>query len=111
MKSSSFYFIIIMKTRNLNQTWRNVLFKQYAAAYEADVPFPVTYLIKVLEWDQDLLFNVPRKISLRTFKNSMLDFCRAAQGADPMYDGEYVSIQPRKASSALPKETKTHQDR
>ncbi|KAI8719938.1 hypothetical protein NCS52_00776100 [Fusarium sp. LHS14.1] len=99
-----------MTTGNLNQTWRDVAFKQYVADYEADVPFPITYLIKVPEWDQDLLFNVPKKISLRTFKNSVLGFCRAAQGADLIYDGEHISIQPRKASSALPKETETHQD-
>ncbi|KAF5021120.1 hypothetical protein F66182_6820 [Fusarium sp. NRRL 66182] len=98
-----------MTTRNLNQTWRDILFKQYAADYEADVPFPVTYLLNIPEWNQDLLFNIPNKISLRTFKTSILDFCRAAQGADPIFDGEHISVQPRKPSSALPKETESHQ--
>lgn len=99
-----------MTTRNLNTTWRDVVFTQYAADYEADVPFPVTYLINVPEWKQDILIKIPKKIDLKTLRKSVLDFCRAARGADPIYDGEHISVQPRKPASALPKETESRSE-
>ncbi|KAK7715037.1 hypothetical protein SLS64_003734 [Diaporthe eres] len=94
-----------MTTRNLNQTWRDVVFTQYTADYEADVPFPVTYITNVPEWKQDILIKIPKKIDLKTLRKSVLDFCHATRGADPVYDGEHISVQPRKPASALPKET------
>lgn len=109
-RARSTCFVPTMTTRNLNQTWRDVVFTQYAADYEADVPFPVTYLINVPEWKQDILIKIPEKIDLKTLRKSVLDFCRAAQGADPVYDGEHISVKPRKPASALPKETESRSE-
>jgi hypothetical protein len=38
-----------MRTRNLNKTWYDVVVDQYTADFEADVPFPVRYLINTPE--------------------------------------------------------------
>ncbi|KAF5671653.1 haloacetate dehalogenase [Fusarium denticulatum] len=64
-----------MTFRNLNQTWRDVIFKQYDADYQADNPFPITYLIFAPDWNsQDLLFTIPHKITLKTLKDAIRDF-------------------------------------
>jgi hypothetical protein len=102
---------LVMTSRNLNQTWRDVIFKQYAADHEADVPFPVTYLINVPEWKQDIRIKIPQKIDLKTFKHSVLDFLRATGGEDPVYDGEHISVRPRKRPSSVPEHPTTGKER
>ncbi|KAJ3539119.1 hypothetical protein NM208_g5618 [Fusarium decemcellulare] len=82
-----------MTFRNLNQTWRDVIFKQYDADYQADVPFPITYLIFAPDWNsQDLLFTIPNKITLKTLKDAIRDFYRSGKSSEPIYDGEHLSL-------------------
>ncbi|KAF4976745.1 hypothetical protein FZEAL_6623 [Fusarium zealandicum] len=84
-----------MTSRNLNQTWRDVIFQQYAADLEADVPFPVSYLIFAREWNSDIIINTPSKIDLRTYKNAIRDFCVARRHVDPAFSNEYISVRAR----------------
>jgi hypothetical protein len=101
-----------MTSRNLTFTWRDVIFKQYDDDHQADVPFPITYLIVVPEWDnRDLIFEIPQKITLKTFKHAVLDFCITQEGAEPIYKGEHISVRPRKPWSALRKEEERHEGR
>ncbi|KAK4235361.1 hypothetical protein C8A03DRAFT_36793 [Achaetomium macrosporum] len=53
-----------MTTRNLNQTWRDVVFNQYAADHAAGVPFPVRYLIYASQWNRDIFIEIPAKIDV-----------------------------------------------
>lgn len=86
-----------MTSRNLNQTWRDVVFKQYAADYDADVPFPVRYLIKADTWGRDIFIEIPRKIDLKTFKNAVLTAMKETHKLeDPTHQSEHISIRPRK---------------
>ncbi|KAF5589547.1 hypothetical protein FPCIR_6750 [Fusarium pseudocircinatum] len=100
-----------MTFRNLNQTWRDVIFKQYDADYQADVPFPITYLIFAPDWNsQDLLFTIPNKITLKTLKDAIRDFYRSAKSSEPIYNGEHLSVRPRKPLSTLPAQTEIQHD-
>lgn len=95
-----------MTTRNLNQTWRDVVFKQYAADYDADVPFPVRYLIKADTWGRDIFIEIPHKIDLRTFKKAVLDAMKATHKLeDPTHHGEHISVRPRKPVASRPEES------
>lgn len=85
-----------MTTRNLNRTWRDVIFAQYAADLEANEPFPIRYLINAPEWEKDIFINVPKKISLEDYCRSVHTFCRAKyRDLDPAYEDENLSIQAR----------------
>jgi hypothetical protein len=53
-----------MTSRNLNQTWRDVVFNQYAADHADDVPFPVRYLIHASPWNMDIFIEIPAKIDV-----------------------------------------------
>jgi hypothetical protein len=78
-----------MTTRYLNKTWRDVVFDRYAADFDADVPFPVRYLIHTPEWKKDIFIEVPTKIPVATFRRSILTFVRAKRlDSDPAYRGE-----------------------
>lgn len=89
-----------MTTRNLNRTWRDIVFAQYATDYEADVPFPIRYLIYTPQWKQDIFINVPNKIEVKTFRRSILTFFRAFHtSSDPTYQDEHISIRPRNPRS------------
>jgi hypothetical protein len=86
-----------MTSRNLNTTWRDTIFKQYAADLEADVPFPVRYLINAPPW-KDIFITVPEKIDLRAYKNAVLAFYKEKRCCeDPTYEGEGIAVRPRKA--------------
>lgn len=90
--------------RSLSQTWRDVMFKQCAAGYEAGVPLPIpiSYLIPIPEWKRDVRIQIPKKIELRSLRQSILAFLRATNGANPTYDGEHISTLPaRTVASAL----------
>ncbi|GFF24216.1 hypothetical protein IFM61606_09065 [Aspergillus udagawae] len=85
-----------MTTRNLNRTWRDVVFAQYAADLETNEPFPIRYLINAPEWKKDIFINVPKKISLEDYRRSIHTFCRARyRDLDPAYEDENLSIQAR----------------
>jgi hypothetical protein len=86
-----------MTSRNLNTTWRDTIFTQYAADLEDDVPFPVRYLINAPPW-RDIFITVPEKIDLRAYKNAVLAFYKDRRcSEDPTYEDECISVRPRKA--------------
>ena len=85
-----------MTTRNLNKTWRDVVFAQYAADLEADVPFPLRYLINACEWKKDIFIEIPNKISVNTFRRSILNFFNAKRvEPEPDYQNENISVRAR----------------
>ncbi|KAF7162557.1 hypothetical protein CNMCM5623_007803 [Aspergillus felis] len=85
-----------MTTRNLNRTWRDVVFNQYAADFDADVPFPVRYLINADVWKKDIFIEIPIKIPVATFRRSVLTFVRAKRlDSDPAYRDENISVRAR----------------
>ncbi|KAI0132146.1 hypothetical protein BJ170DRAFT_232852 [Xylariales sp. AK1849] len=90
-----------MTTRNLNKTWRDVVFAQYAADHEADVPFPVRYLIHVRTWGRDIFINIPQKIDVRTLRQAVLEFYAATRSGEPLWEGEHISVQPRGLTRAV----------
>ncbi|RSL64479.1 hypothetical protein CEP54_004704 [Fusarium duplospermum] len=83
------------KERNLNETWRDVVFRTYAQDHQDDAPFPITYLIWATEWKRDILIEVPKKIDPKTYRHSVLKFTIDLRFQDPVYDDEYISIRPR----------------
>ncbi|KAG2003844.1 hypothetical protein GB937_009336 [Aspergillus fischeri] len=85
-----------MTTRNLNRTWRDVVFAQYAADLEADEPFPIRYLINAPEWKKDIFISVPKKISLEDYRRSVHTFCRTKyRDPDPAFEDKNLSIRAR----------------
>lgn len=90
-----------MTTRNLNRTWRDVVFKQYEQDHEADVPFPVRYLINVTTrfgWKGDIFIEIPTKVDPRVLRRALLDWYRAVRTtADIAHRGEHISVRPRRA--------------
>lgn len=85
-----------MTSRNLNTTWRDTIFAQYAADLEADVPFPVRYLINAPPW-KDIFITVPEKIDLRAYKNTIFAFHKERRCCeDPTYEGGGIAVRPRK---------------
>ncbi|KAF5701391.1 hypothetical protein FMUND_13889 [Fusarium mundagurra] len=86
-----------MTTRNLNKTWRDVVFEQYQADLEADSPFPIRYLIFVYQWKKDIFISIPNKIEIMTFRRAIFDFaCSRNREEDPTFSNEYISVRPRK---------------
>lgn len=89
-----------MTTRNLNRTWRDVVFKQYEQDHEADVPFPVRYLINITTrfgWKGDIFIEIPTKIDPRVLRRALLDwYCAVGTAADLTHRGEHISVRPRK---------------
>ncbi|KAK6196707.1 hypothetical protein LQW54_011275 [Pestalotiopsis sp. IQ-011] len=82
-----------MTSRNLNKTWRDVVWDQYAQDLEADVPFPVRYLIHAAQWRRDIFITIPSKIDTRTLRRAVLEFVKARRREpDPLWDGEYISV-------------------
>jgi hypothetical protein len=60
-----------MAFRNLNKTWRDVVFEQYEEDHAAGVPFPVTYLINATQWKGIYLSrSPPRSMYLFSVKPS-----------------------------------------
>lgn len=88
-----------MTTRNLNRTWRDVIFAQYEADHEADVPFPIRYLINAPEWKQDIFIEIPSKVDPKTLRNAVLLFYRDSLRGSPEYVGEHISVRPRKRTA------------
>ncbi|ETS84207.1 hypothetical protein PFICI_02232 [Pestalotiopsis fici W106-1] len=85
-----------MTSRNLNKTWRDVVWEQYAQDLAADVPFPVRYLIHAAQWRRDIFITIPSKIDARTLRRAVLEFAKERRReADPFWDGEYISVRLR----------------
>lgn len=84
-----------MTSRNLNTTWRDTIFTQYAADLEADVPFPVRYLINAPPW-RDIFITVPEKIDLRAYKSAVLAFYTDRRCSEETYEVGCISVRPRK---------------
>ncbi|KAF7541925.1 hypothetical protein G7054_g332 [Neopestalotiopsis clavispora] len=95
-----------MTSRNLNKTWRDVVWDQYAQDLEADVPFPVRYLIHAAQWRRDIFITIPSKIDSRTLRLATLEFHKQRRGhADPLWDGEHISVRLRARPAILEQET------
>jgi hypothetical protein len=93
-----------MTTRNLNQTWRDVVFNQYAADHAADAPFPVRYMIYAPQWSSDIVIEIPTKIDVALLRRAVLDFCAAKRlEPDPVYEDDRIRVRPR-VSPRLPPE-------
>jgi len=89
-----------MTSRNLNTTWRDTIFTQYAADLEADVPFPIRYLINAPPW-KDIFITVPEKIDIQAYKNAVVAFYKEKRGFEnPTYEGGGIAVRPRKAVGA-----------
>lgn len=87
-----------MTSRNLNKTWRDVVWEQYEADFQADVPFPVRYLIHAGEWKRDIFITIPNKISYQDFRRAVLDFyvaTRRLEQREPLWENEFISVRPR----------------
>lgn len=87
-----------MTSRNLNQTWRDVVFAQYDSDHAADVPFPVRYLIQASPWQRDIFILIPRKISPRELRHAVGAFYAARRHDEPVFDGPLISVWPRKGA-------------
>lgn len=86
-----------MTTRNLNTTWRDIVLKQYAADFEAGVPFPVRYLINIPAVyglpGRDIWIEIQTKIDLKTFKKAIVAFGLATRHfGDPTYQDDHISV-------------------
>ncbi|KAB5539240.1 hypothetical protein GE09DRAFT_1290374 [Coniochaeta sp. 2T2.1] len=82
-----------MTSRNLNQTWRDVVFKQYEGDHAADVPFPIRYLINAPEWKKDIFIEIPAKIDVPVFRQAVLLFARTRRLADdPAYKDDLIKL-------------------
>jgi hypothetical protein len=91
----------MMTTRNLNKTWRDVVYAQYTKDYEDDVPFPVRYLINVRTYNnRDIFINIPRKIDVFTFKQVVSAFYTATRFGEPRWESEHIWVEPRVPSSS-----------
>ncbi|EAW20288.1 uncharacterized protein NFIA_099220 [Aspergillus fischeri NRRL 181] len=78
------------------KTWRDVVFDQYAADFDVDVPFPVRYLINADVWKKDIFIEIPTKIPVETLRRSVLTFvCAKRLDSDPAYRDENISVRAR----------------
>lgn len=82
-----------MATRNLHQTWREVIFNQYALDHATDVPFPVRYLIFASPWQRDIFIEIPNKTEPHIVRRSGLDFVAAKRhDADPAFNNGHIFV-------------------
>jgi len=85
-----------MTSRNLNQTWRDVVFKQYEEDHAADVRFPIRYLIYASQWQKDILIESPTGIEVPVFRQSVLHFSGTRRLADdPAYEDDLIKVRAR----------------
>jgi hypothetical protein len=89
-----------MTSRNLNQTWRDVVFKQYEEDHAANVPFPVRYLINAPQWKTDIFIEIPTKIDVPHFRQAVLHFASTRRLADdPAYEDDLIKVRARVSRS------------
>ncbi|KAM0204107.1 hypothetical protein ACHAQI_010044 [Fusarium lateritium] len=85
-----------MTFRNLNKTWRDVIFEQYEEDHAADVPFPITYLIYATRWKKDIFIEIPAKIDVPIFRQALLHASRErGPSDDPAYEDDLVKVRAR----------------
>ncbi|KAK1752192.1 hypothetical protein QBC47DRAFT_389974 [Echria macrotheca] len=85
-----------MTSRNLNRTWRDVVFKQYEADHAADVPFPVRYLIHADPWNKDIFIEAPAKIDPAVYRQAVLKWVIAKRlEDDPAYEDDLIKVRAR----------------
>lgn len=84
-----------MTTRNLVQTWRDVLFAQYEADLaDQDVALPIRYITKGYPWNKTMVVVVRERIPLPTFRRAMRDHLIARRrDDDPTWEGEHISVE------------------
>lgn len=91
-----------MTSRNLSQNWRDVVFKQYEQDHEAEVPFPVRYLINAPQWKKDIFIEIPTKIAVPVFCQAVLHFASTRRLADdPAYEDNLIKFRARVSRSYL----------
>ena len=89
-----------MTTRNLNKTWRDVVFQQYEADHAADVPFPIRYLIWADQWKRDIFIEISNKIEVPVFRQALLRaFSSRRLLPDPAYEDDLIRIRARVPTS------------
>ncbi|CEI68183.1 hypothetical protein FVEN_g11861 [Fusarium venenatum] len=90
-----------MTSRNLNKTWRDIVFEQYEADYAADVPFPIRYLIYGDQWKTDILIEIPTKIKVPVFRQALLHAASSRRlENDPAYEDDLIKVRARVPPSA-----------
>ncbi|XEV04438.1 hypothetical protein FSHL1_009725 [Fusarium sambucinum] len=100
-----------MTARNLNKTWRDIIFEQYEADYASNVPFLIRYLIYGDQWKTDILIEILNKIDEPVFRQALL---RAASSRrlekDPEYQDDLIKVQARDPPSTQSKNSADSQD-
>ncbi|KAH7261652.1 hypothetical protein BKA59DRAFT_519 [Fusarium tricinctum] len=95
-----------MTSRNLNKTWRDIVFEQYEADYAADVPFPVRYLIYGDQWKRDIVIEIPTKIEVPVFRQALLHAASSRRlENDPAYEDHLIKVRAR-----IPPSIQSHND-
>jgi hypothetical protein len=90
-----------MTFRNLNKTWRDVIFEQYEEDHAADVPFPITYLIYATQWKKDIFIEIPTKIDVPVFRQALLHAARSRRLLDdPAYEDDLIKVRARVSHSS-----------
>lgn len=90
-----------MTSRNLNQTWRDIVFKQYEDDHAADVPFPIRYLINASQWKKDIFIEIPTKIDVPVFRQAVLHFARTRRLTDdPAYEDDLIKVRAHSGPSS-----------
>lgn len=85
-----------MTSRNLNKTWRDIVFEQYEADYAADVPFPIRYLIYGNQWKRDIVIEIPTKIYVPVFRQALLHAASSRRlENDPTYEDDLIEVRAR----------------
>ncbi|KAF4987815.1 hypothetical protein FGRMN_10131 [Fusarium graminum] len=97
-----------MTSRNLNKTWRDVIFEQYEKDYAANVPFPVRYLIWANNWKRDIFIEIPNKIDTHVFRQAVIHSVRTRiREDDPAYEDDLIKIRAR-VPPTLPQRSDDH---
>ncbi|KLP04753.1 uncharacterized protein FFB20_09918 [Fusarium fujikuroi] len=100
-----------MTSRNLNKTWRDIVFEQYEADHAADVPFPIHYLIYGDQWKTDIIIDIPNKIDVHVFRQALLHAASSRRlEKDPAYKDDLLSIRARIPPSSQSKNDAHSQD-
>ncbi|KAG7416466.1 hypothetical protein Forpe1208_v005573 [Fusarium oxysporum f. sp. rapae] len=90
-----------MTSRNLNKTWRDIVFEQYEADYAADVHFPIRYLIYGDQWKRDIFIEIPTKINVPVFRQALLHAASSRRlEDDPAYEDDLIKVRARVPPSA-----------
>ncbi|KAF4502893.1 hypothetical protein FAGAP_851 [Fusarium agapanthi] len=100
-----------MTSRNLNKTWRDIVFEQYEADHAADVPFPIRYMIYGDQWKTDIIIEIPKKVDVPVFRQALLHAASSRRlEKDPAYKDDLINIRARIPPSAQSKNDAPSQD-